>query len=157
MRKSSKFTTVFGSDNDAEILQNPLNFHGFGKSKPFWIHPGCREEPRRVPVGSPQAPWGAPGEPQDPPRAPLELPKVAPGSPKGGPRSPRSSQKHPQEGKMEARTLPKSVLKPTSVKNHIRMRFSTDFPIDFPPKSLAKTTGESIANCVAKLRRSGHR
>ena len=32
---------------------------------------------------------------------------------------------------MEAQTLPRSIFKPTSVKNHIGRRFSTDFPLIF--------------------------
>ena len=96
-------------------------------------------EPQGSPGGSPEAPQRLPGEPQ--------------GRPKGRPKPPKGSQKHPQERKIEAKTHPGSILKPMSVKNHIRSRFS----IDFSSKSLPKPTCESMANFEEKFRRSCHR
>ncbi len=112
-----------------KLMQKPA------KIDRFFMVLGGQKPPRSTP-GGPGSPGGSqvgprrvPREPraQDPPRAPLERPKVAQGSPKGRPKSPRSSQKHPQEGKMEAETLPRSILKPNLVQNHIRKRFSIDF------------------------------
>ena len=110
-------------------------------------------DPPRRPRGAQEGRRWVPGGSQDPPRAPLEPPKVAQGSPKGRPRSPRSSQKHPQEGKIEAETRPRSILKPMSFQNHIRSRFSIDFPSKSSPKSACK----SIAIFEEQFRRSCHR
>ena len=109
--------------------------------------------PRRVPRGSPEAPWGSPREPQEVPESSPGVPKVAQGSPKGRPKPPKGSQKHPPERKIEAKTHPRSILKPMSVQNHIRSRL----PIDSSSKSLPKSTCESMANFEEKFRRSCHR
>ena len=107
---------------------------------------------REVPRGSQKGSRVAPGEAQDPPRAPLERPKVGQGSPKGRPRSPRSSQKHHQEGKMEAETLPRSILRQNLVQNHIRRRFSIDFPSIFHrnrwQQRLANRSRTASRSCV---------
>ena len=105
--------------------------------------------PRR----SPEPPQGDPGEPQGVPDSSPGATKVAQGSPKGRPKPPKGSQKHPQDGKIEAKTQPRSILKPMSVQNHIRSRFS----IDFSSKSLPKPTCESMANFEEKFRRSCQR
>ena len=109
---------------------------------------GCLER-RWMPGELRASPKALPERPRDPPRSAKGAPRVA----QGHPRSPTST--------------PKRVK---SRPEHTQDRFEADFcrephskamfnrfSTDFPPKSFAETTGESMVNCVERLRRSGHR
>ena len=114
---------------------------------------GAQEGRRWVPGGSPGSPGGAPRPSRGTPGAPEGRPREPQGSPKVTQELPEA----PPRGENRGPNAPKIDFEADFGREPHSKAILDRFSMEFPPKSLATTTGESIVNCVEKLRRSGHR